>query len=55
MWTYKGLDIFQADRNSMGLRWYARVPFGPLNRLWTYSKADMRQMITQYLHEHRRS
>ncbi len=24
MWTYKGVDVFLADRNSIGIRWYAR-------------------------------
>jgi hypothetical protein len=24
MWTYKGVDVFPADRNSSGIRWYAR-------------------------------
>ena len=30
MWTYKGVDVFAADRNSSGIRWYARTSGGIL-------------------------
>lgn len=28
MWTYKGVDVYPADRNSSGIRWYARTYSG---------------------------
>jgi hypothetical protein len=44
MWTYKGVDVFPADRNSSGIRWYARTP-----HLRADSKASMRQLINENL------
>jgi hypothetical protein len=46
MWTYKHVDVWPADRNSAGIRWYARVPGAPVLRADT--KADMRELITHY-------
>ncbi len=43
LWTYKGVDVFRADRNSMGLRWYCRTPNGMLR---ADTKANMRHFIT---------
>lgn len=38
MWTYRGVDVFPADRNSMGIRWYARTSSGML-------RSDTKQMM----------
>ncbi len=46
MWTYKGVDIFRADRNSSGIRWYARTGAGILR---ADSKASMRELINENL------
>lgn len=46
MWTYKGVDIFPADRNSSGIRWYARPGNGLT--LKADSKASMRRLINEY-------
>ena len=43
MWAYKGLDIFRADINGSGIRWYTRSPWGILR---ADSKASMRGLIT---------
>ena len=43
MWTYMGLDIFRADINGSGIRWYTRSPWGILR---ADSKASMRGLIT---------
>jgi hypothetical protein len=45
-WTYKGIDVWPADRNSSGIRWYARVPNAPTLRADT--KDGMRELITRY-------
>ena len=45
MWTYKGIDVFPADLNSSGIRWYARTGTGILR---ADSKASMRDLITRY-------
>lgn len=42
MWTYKGIDVFPADRNSSGIRWYARTQNGIL-------KADTKQGMKQLI------
>ncbi len=42
LWTYKGVDVFRADRNSYGLRWYARLTSGTIR---TDTKERMRQFI----------
>lgn len=49
MWTYKGVDIFPADRNSSGIRWYARNVPGAPGTLRADSKQSMRELITHYL------
>lgn len=45
MWTYKGIDIFPADPNSSGIRWYARTEWGMLR---ADSKVSMKQLINHY-------
>lgn len=42
MWTYKGIDVFPAGRNTSGIRWYARTANGMLR---ADSKQAMRQLI----------
>lgn len=42
MWTYKGIDVFRADINSSGIRWYARTPWGILR---ADTKQSMRELI----------
>ena len=42
MWTYRGVDVFPADRNSSGIRWYARTASGMLR---TDTKEMMRSSI----------
>lgn len=49
MWTYKGINVYPADRNSAGLRWEA---FGPWGRLRADSKTSMRTLITGALTAH---
>lgn len=50
-WTYKGVDVFRVDRlNTSGIRWYARCGLGFCLRAST--KADMRQLITEYRGKH---
>jgi hypothetical protein len=44
-WRYKGMDVFPADRNSSGIRWYARPGNGKVLRADT--KDGMRQLITE--------
>ena len=46
-WTYKSVDVYPADRNSAGIRWYARIDGAPMLRADT--KAGMRELITRYL------
>jgi hypothetical protein len=46
MWTYKRVDVWPADRNSAGIRWYAHVPGSPVLRADT--KDGMRELITHY-------
>jgi Leu/Phe-tRNA-protein transferase len=46
MWTYYGVDVFPADRNSSGIRWYARTPAGILR---ADTKESMRQLIRESL------
>jgi len=45
MWTYKGIDVFPADLNTSGIRWYARTASGILR---ADSKASMRNLITEH-------
>jgi hypothetical protein len=45
-WTYKGIDVYPADRNASGIRWYARPGTGSALRADT--KASMRQLISQH-------
>lgn len=46
MWTYKGIDVFRADMNTSGIRWYARTRWGVLR---ADTKASMRHLITAKL------
>lgn len=46
MWTYKGFDIFQADRNSSGIRWYVRTEQGILR---SDTKQGMKALINELL------
>ncbi len=52
MWTYKGIDIYPADRNSSGIRWYARTSQGNLR---TDTKEGMKQMINERIVKNARS
>ncbi len=47
-WRYKGVDVFAADRNSSGIRWYARM--GSVPTLRADTKQSMRQLINYYRH-----
>lgn len=46
-WTYKGIDIWPADPNSSGIRWYARMPDEP--KLRADTKTSMRELINHCL------
>lgn len=47
MWTYKGLNVYRADPNGSGIRWYAWSPtYGMLR---ADSKESMRKLITETL------
>jgi hypothetical protein len=48
VWTYKGVDVFRADLNSSGIRWYARGVRNAPGTLLADSKASMRELITHY-------
>jgi hypothetical protein len=48
-WTYKGIDVYPHDHNTMGLRWDARSPWG---RLRADSKQGMKSLINQALRVH---
>lgn len=50
MWTYKGIDVFGADLNASGIRWYARTPNGTLR---ADTKESMRHLINEYLESKR--
>ena len=43
-WTYRGVDVFPADHNSSGIRWYARTSSGMLR---ADSKSMMRLAISR--------
>ena len=45
MWTYKGVNIYPANRNGSGIRWYAYTGRGYSLRADT--KASMRQLINR--------
>jgi len=45
MWTYKGIDVFQADSNSSGIYWYARYNGETLR---ADTKQSMRELINVY-------
>lgn len=45
MWTYKGIDVYRADVNSSGIRWYARTGTGTLR---ADTKESMRSLITHW-------
>lgn len=42
MWTYKGITVYRADRNSSGIRWEA---FTDRGRLRSDTKQGMKQLI----------
>ncbi len=44
MWTYKGVNVYPAEINSSGIRWYA-LGFG--GTLKADTKESMRQLITE--------
>ena len=44
LWTYKGVNVYPADRNASGIRWYARLETGDILRADT--KDGMRLLIT---------
>jgi hypothetical protein len=46
-WAYKGVIVHPADRNSSGIRWYARIGSG--RALRADSKDGMRDLITLHL------
>lgn len=46
IWSYRKISVFRADRNSSGIRWYARTDRGILR---SDTKAGMRQMICDML------
>lgn len=43
-WTYRGIDVYPADRNSSGIRWYARTDSGNLR---SDTKQSMRILINE--------
>lgn len=45
-WTYKGINVYPADRNSSGIRWTA---LGPNGRLRADTMQGMKQLITEAL------
>jgi len=47
MWTYKGTNVWPADRNSAGIRWYAHMSGAP-GTLRADTKDGMRELITHY-------
>lgn len=47
MWTYKGVDVYSADRNSSGIRWYARHSLAPAV-LRSDTKDGMKHLISKY-------
>lgn len=57
MWTYKGLFVFPADRNSAGIRWEtfislaedSRFNIDAPPRLRADTKQGMRELINHYL------
>ncbi len=49
-WTYKGLDVFPADRNSSGINWYSRTGSGE-GVLRSDTKDGMKQLINEYVRE----
>lgn len=50
MWTYRGVDVYPADRNSSGIRWYARMGIGYTLRADTMQ--GMRQLINKHVVKH---
>ena len=46
-WSYKGIDIYPADQNASGIRWYARMAGAPAT-LRADTKASMRRLINHY-------
>ena len=53
MWTYKGINVYRADANASGIRWYSRInwdDYPPILR--ADSKAGMRALINDVLSAH---
>lgn len=46
MWTYKGVNVYQAGRNSSGIRWHA---LGNGSYLRSDTKQGMRELINDML------
>lgn len=51
MWTYKGVDIYPADINGSGMRWYARTEWGLIR---SDTKVSMRVAISSHIPGRRR-
>ena len=50
MWTYFGIDVWPADPNMSGIRWYARLRSGPgPAMLRADTKDSMRELIRHYV------
>jgi len=46
MWTYKGIDVYPADNNTIGIRWYARTDKGKL-------RADTKELMRKLINKNR--
>lgn len=49
MWTYRNFDVFPADRNSSGIRWYCRTGEGIT--LKSDTKSEMRVLINEHIRD----
>ena len=47
VWTYFGVYVFPADRNTSGIRWYADMGIG------MYLKADTKEGMRELIRRHR--
>lgn len=52
MWTYKGFNIYPAERNSSGIRWYCYDGSGICKKAET--KEGMRSLINENLDKSKR-
>lgn len=52
-WTYKGVDVFPADMNASGIRWYARN-VGDAPTLRADTKQGMRELVTSHINAPKR-